>query len=110
MEPSIPLELVQGAIRDTERVLSALGEIWPQAQRTRDIYMDLCRNVVITESSGAIQGVANNIMDHLESSGQLSDLNLPYTTLDNSFLSQAGAGDPSEAFEVLGWTLGGFQV
>lgn len=97
---------VQDAIQCTTRVLAALGDIWPTAKRCGDLYKNLCDNVLIVESNGKVQGVSNNIMNHLESVGPLEDP--PLFSGNDAYLS-LDMNDYMEDFEKLGWTLGGFQ-
>lgn len=98
---------VQDAVQCTERVLAALGDIWPTARRCGELYRNLCSNVLIVESNGAVQGVSNNIMNHLEAVGPMDEAP-PF--MGNEAGLALDMNDYMEDFEKLGWTLGGFQT
>lgn len=105
---------VQDAIQCTEKVLAALGDIWPTARRCGDLFKDLCSNVVVVEHDGVVQGISNNVMDHLELNGFTSvaevNTNALYNGIENFLPPGSNNGNSVEAFEQLGWSLGGFQA
>lgn len=111
LEPSISMHDVQDAMRCTERVLAALSDIWPTASKCGDLFRSLCENVVVLEQDGLVQGVSNNVMDHLDIPPSLFEFSQSngVTNIDNYLLPQS-IGDSVEAFEQLGWTLGGFNT
>ncbi|CCG84778.1 protein of unknown function [Taphrina deformans PYCC 5710] len=109
LEPAISMCDVQDAMQCTERVLAALSDIWPTASRCGEIYRNICENVVIVEQDGAVQGISDNVMDHIHFSNELFD-NTPYAHNVEQFLPTSANGDSIEAFEQLGWTLGGFTA
>lgn len=108
LEPSISMKDVQEAMQCTERVLAALSDIWPTASRCGELYRTLCENVVVIQQDGAVQGVSNNVMDHLDTSTNLFD-STHYTNSMESLFPPGTIEDSGEVFEQLGWTLGGFN-
>lgn len=109
------MEDVQDAIHCTNRVLAALGDIWPTAKRCGELYKNLCANVLIVETNGAVQGVSNNIMSQLDSMGPPENSGMmgmpedPPLFSGNDIYLSGDMNDSMEDFEKLGWTLGGFQ-
>ena len=103
---------VQQAMLNTQKVLSALGEIWPTAKNCEELFRSLCENVVVSEQDGAVQGISRNVMDHLELSApmpQAEGFAYQYRNGMDSFLPPISVGtDSMEAFENIGWSLGGF--
>lgn len=111
LEPSISMSEVQDGMHNTQKVLSALGDIWPTARNCEELFKSLCSNVVISEQNGEIQGVSSNVMDSLELSApmpQAEGFSSNYRTNIDFLPAAAMGGDSMDAFENIGWSLGGF--